>query len=48
MQLATLTPMLPEIVIALGAMALLMAGAFQPAANGPNAGHREEIGRAHV
>ncbi len=31
LNLATLTPLYPEIVIALGAMALLMAGAFRPA-----------------
>ena len=31
MQLATFTPLIPEIVVALGAMALLMAGAFLPA-----------------
>ena len=30
MNLASLTPLLPEIIIALGAMALLMIGAFAP------------------
>ena len=31
MQLATLTPAIPEIIVALGAMVLLMIGAFRPA-----------------
>ena len=31
MQLVTLAPLVPELVVALGAMALLMAGAFRPA-----------------
>jgi hypothetical protein len=31
MQLASLTPAIPEIIVALGAMVLLMIGAFRPA-----------------
>ena len=37
-QMSTLYPLLPEIVLGLGAMALLMLGAFAPARPPPQAG----------
>jgi NADH-quinone oxidoreductase subunit N len=42
MTLTTLTPLLPEIIIAVGAMVLLMVGAFRPS-DGPTAARDGEV-----